>query len=129
LFLRAQFRESENRTIFNTPNPRLMNVSLMKDSKFFGEGGNGQKQRKRRRESFAAAASAVAALHVSPPSPNASSSLEMAAAGEASCPLDKESVAYVVSLNPRIGSLLTMLLLLLLPSSSVLSVPCQHCCC
>ncbi len=29
---RAQFRE--NRTIFNTPNPRLMNVSLMKDSKY-----------------------------------------------------------------------------------------------
>ncbi|CAB4054538.1 unnamed protein product [Lepeophtheirus salmonis] len=34
LFARAQFRD--NRTIFNTPNPRLMNVSLMKDSKFFG---------------------------------------------------------------------------------------------
>ncbi|XP_071745354.1 uncharacterized protein jus isoform X2 [Lepeophtheirus salmonis] len=29
LFARAQFRD--NRTIFNTPNPRLMNVSLMKD--------------------------------------------------------------------------------------------------
>ncbi|XP_059084500.1 uncharacterized protein LOC131881601 isoform X2 [Tigriopus californicus] len=29
MFAKAQFRE--NRTIFNTPNPRLMNVSLMKD--------------------------------------------------------------------------------------------------
>ena len=31
-FSRAQF--AENRSIFNTPNPRLMNVSLLKDSKF-----------------------------------------------------------------------------------------------
>ncbi|KAJ0179008.1 hypothetical protein K1T71_005783 [Dendrolimus kikuchii] len=31
LFSRARWRE--NRTIFNTPNPRLMNVSLLKDSK------------------------------------------------------------------------------------------------
>ncbi|KAL0832515.1 hypothetical protein ABMA28_000729 [Loxostege sticticalis] len=31
LFSRARWRE--NRTIFNTPNPRLMNVSLLRDSK------------------------------------------------------------------------------------------------
>lgn len=30
-FFRARWRE--NRTIFNTPNPRLMNVSLLRDSK------------------------------------------------------------------------------------------------
>ena len=33
LFSRAQFQE--NRSIFNTPNPRLMNVSLLKDSKSY----------------------------------------------------------------------------------------------
>ena len=32
-FYRAQFQE--NRSIFNTPNPRLMNVSLLKDSKSY----------------------------------------------------------------------------------------------
>ena len=33
---RAQFQE--NRSIFNTPNPRLMNVSLLKESKSQGQG-------------------------------------------------------------------------------------------
>jgi len=60
---RAQFRD--NRTIFNTPNPRLMNVSLMKDSKLFGKGRNKpEKVHKRRKESVAAAAAAAAALHI-----------------------------------------------------------------
>jgi len=35
LFSRARWRE--NRTIFNTPNPRLMNVSLLRDSKLLHE--------------------------------------------------------------------------------------------
>ncbi|XP_077288100.1 EB domain-containing julius seizure protein isoform X1 [Arctopsyche grandis] len=39
LFSRARWRE--NRTIFNTPNPRLMNVSLLRDSKLL----HGQERR------------------------------------------------------------------------------------
>ncbi|XP_024083785.1 uncharacterized protein LOC106664886 isoform X2 [Cimex lectularius] len=35
LFSKARWRE--NRTIFNTPNPRLMNVSLLRDNKAPGE--------------------------------------------------------------------------------------------
>ena len=35
---RAQFQE--NRSIFNTPNPRLMNVSLLKERKSQGQGQN-----------------------------------------------------------------------------------------
>ncbi|GLH10998.1 EB module, partial [Gryllus bimaculatus] len=37
LFSKARWRE--NRTIFNTPNPRLMNVSLLRDSKLLHSGG------------------------------------------------------------------------------------------
>ncbi|KAG8231615.1 hypothetical protein J437_LFUL010293 [Ladona fulva] len=37
LFSKARWRE--NRTIFNTPNPRLMNVSLLKDSKLLHGAG------------------------------------------------------------------------------------------
>ena len=67
---RAQFRE--NRTIFNTPNPRLMNVSLMKDSKLFGGKGEnskngGKKRSKARRESLAKAAAAAAFRSLSDP--------------------------------------------------------------
>ncbi|KAF9797023.1 hypothetical protein SFRURICE_006898 [Spodoptera frugiperda] len=39
LFSRARWRE--NRTIFNTPNPRLMNVSLLRDSKLLHSQGLG----------------------------------------------------------------------------------------
>lgn len=39
LISRARWRE--NRTIFNTPNPRLMNVSLLRDSKLL----HGQERR------------------------------------------------------------------------------------
>jgi len=39
LFAKAQF--AENRSIFNTPNPRLMNVSLLKDKKDGGGGNQG----------------------------------------------------------------------------------------
>ena len=35
-FFRARWRE--NRTIFNTPNPRLMNVSLLRDNKLLHGG-------------------------------------------------------------------------------------------
>ena len=70
---RAQFRE--NRSIFNTPNPRLMNVSLMKDSKFFGSRKSGKKSGSesdprgnidvsKRQQSIAAAAAAAHAFHV-----------------------------------------------------------------
>ena len=38
-FFRARWRE--NRTIFNTPNPRLMNVSLLRESKLL----HGQERR------------------------------------------------------------------------------------
>ncbi|XP_059084493.1 uncharacterized protein LOC131881601 isoform X1 [Tigriopus californicus] len=70
MFAKAQFRE--NRTIFNTPNPRLMNVSLMKDSKLFGatprktSGGSltAAQKRKLRKESVAAAAAAAAAYQI-----------------------------------------------------------------
>eukprot|EP00095_Tigriopus_kingsejongensis_P000265 maker-scaffold329_size204955-snap-gene-0.14 protein:Tk00265 transcript:maker-scaffold329_size204955-snap-gene-0.14-mRNA-1 annotation:"isoform d" len=70
LFAKAQFQE--NRTIFNTPNPRLMNVSLMKDSKLFGtpksSGSSNSlsaaQKRKLRKESLAAAAAAAAALQI-----------------------------------------------------------------
>ena len=64
LFAKAQFRE--NRSIFNTPNPRLMNVSLMKDSKLFkrkNKEDDGKKQQMRQ-QSIAAAAAAAHALQV-----------------------------------------------------------------
>jgi hypothetical protein len=47
LFAKAQFRESENRTIFNTPNPRLMNVSLMKDKNNARKGSSADDQETR----------------------------------------------------------------------------------
>ena len=50
LHCRAQF--AENRSIFNTPNPRLMNVSLLKESKLFSSASD----RKKRSSSAAAAA-------------------------------------------------------------------------
>ncbi|CAL8109542.1 unnamed protein product [Orchesella dallaii] len=46
LFAKARFRE--NRTIFNTPNPRLMNVSLLKGSKTLLRGNSAGGQRSRR---------------------------------------------------------------------------------
>jgi hypothetical protein len=45
-YFRAQF--GENQSIFNTPNPRLMNVSLVKGISFkrkhYGEGGWGERK-------------------------------------------------------------------------------------
>ncbi|GJQ81665.1 hypothetical protein Trydic_g8543 [Trypoxylus dichotomus] len=41
LFSRARWRE--NRTIFNTPNPRLMNVSLLRDSKLLHQERRGSR--------------------------------------------------------------------------------------
>lgn len=40
LFARAQFRD-QNRSIFNTPNPRLMNVSVMKNNNKVSRTGSG----------------------------------------------------------------------------------------
>ncbi|CAG7734360.1 unnamed protein product, partial [Allacma fusca] len=44
LFAKARFRE--NRTIFNTPNPRLMNVSLLKGSKTLLRGNSAPRSRR-----------------------------------------------------------------------------------
>ena len=66
---RAQF--TENRTIFNTPNPRLMNVSLLKESKLFSSdrksrsgSHSGSRSTRRISSSVLMAASAAAAAHL-----------------------------------------------------------------
>lgn len=56
---RAQF--AENRSIFNTPNPRLMNVSLLKDSKLFPNQRSQRSRRVSRVSSSVLNAAAVAA--------------------------------------------------------------------
>lgn len=47
LFSRAQFSGRSNRTIFNTPNPRLMNVSLVKESELSSRNRNGSCRKSR----------------------------------------------------------------------------------
>ncbi len=61
LCCRAQFHD-ENRTIFNTPNPRLMNVSLLSGRETTRKGSSAGRQQNR--ENAVAAAAAVAALHL-----------------------------------------------------------------
>ncbi|XP_026482148.1 uncharacterized protein LOC113389317 [Ctenocephalides felis] len=51
LFSNARWRE--NRTIFNTPNPRLMNVSLLRESKHERRGSRGSVRAPSRRPSMA----------------------------------------------------------------------------
>lgn len=53
LFPSFRARFQENRTIFNTPNPRLMNVSLLKGSKTLLRGGSGPGGQRSRRGSQA----------------------------------------------------------------------------
>jgi len=60
LFSKARWRE--NRTIFNTPNPRLMNVSLLKDSKLLHQERRGSRAPSR--------APSVSSLRPHSPQPN-----------------------------------------------------------
>jgi len=64
LFSKARWRE--NRTIFNTPNPRLMNVSLLRENKHPAEGRRGS------RGSVRAPSRQPSMASLRPTSPNAS---------------------------------------------------------
>ncbi|RZF40723.1 hypothetical protein LSTR_LSTR008672 [Laodelphax striatellus] len=70
LFSKARWRE--NRTIFNTPNPRLMNVSLLRDTKGGGGAGAALHERRGSRGSQRAPSRQPSMASLRPQSPNAS---------------------------------------------------------
>ncbi|XP_064099366.1 uncharacterized protein LOC135210391 [Macrobrachium nipponense] len=69
LFSKARFRE--NRSIFNTPNPRLMNASLFKDSKLLSP-ARGERRGSRASVRAPSRAASVTSVNAATRSPNGS---------------------------------------------------------
>ncbi|XP_042236852.1 uncharacterized protein LOC121876043 isoform X3 [Homarus americanus] len=77
LFSKARFRE--NRSIFNTPNPRLMNASLFKDSKLLSP-ARGDRRGSRASVRVPSRAPSVTSVNAAARSPNGSLAKAVAAA-------------------------------------------------
>ncbi|XP_049797989.1 uncharacterized protein LOC126215347 isoform X2 [Schistocerca nitens] len=99
LFSKARWRE--NRTIFNTPNPRLMNVSLLRDSKLI-HGGGGSRRGSKGSNVSATSTRSPRSPAKPPPSPLVSSAHPHSLAAVAATPATTGSAPTLESVTVEI---------------------------